>query len=151
MTTADAATIIRCPDCETLNRVRPVAKGTPRCRSCKRRLPWIVNATTASFDDEVNASVPVLVDLWAPWCGPCRQVAPVLQKMALDRAGSFKVVKVNVDEEPQLSARFAVQSIPMMILFVGGREVDRMVGASPMEQMRNWVDSRQAAAGGAAG
>jgi len=94
-------------------------------------LPWIVDADSASFPAESAASVPVIVDLWAPWCGPCRMIAPVLADLAARNAGRLKVVKVNVDEEPALGARFDARSIPLLVVLRDGREVDRIVGALP--------------------
>ena len=88
-------------------------------------------ADTGSFDAETVASVPVIVDLWAPWCGPCRMIAPVLEDLAARDAGRLKVVKVNVDEESALSARFQARSIPLLLVLRDGREVDRIVGALP--------------------
>jgi len=123
--------ILRCPSCGARNRVAPVARGAPRCAKCKTMLPWLVDADTASFDAEAAASVPVVVDLWAPWCGPCRMIAPVLEDLVARHAGRLKVIKVNVDEEPQLGARFGAQSIPLLVVLRDGREVDRIVGALP--------------------
>jgi len=123
--------ILACPSCGTKNRVGPVPRGTPRCASCKTPLPWIVAADEQSFSAETEASVPVLVDFWAPWCGPCRMVEPVLAQLASERAGALKVVKVNVDENPQLAARFQAMSIPLLLIMRDGREVDRVVGAVP--------------------
>ena len=94
-------------------------------------LPWLVEADTASFAAEAASSVPVVVDLWAPWCGPCRMIAPVLEDLAARHAGSLKIVKVNVDEEPALGARFDARSIPLLVVLDDGREVDRIVGALP--------------------
>src|SRR4051812_37747362 len=98
--------IIVCPNCSTKNRVGAIASGTPRCANCKEMLPWLVNADTSSFDAETNASVPVVVDFWAAWCAPCRMIAPVLETMAQRHAGALKVVKVDVDANPGLGARF---------------------------------------------
>jgi thioredoxin 2 len=123
--------ILRCPSCGTANRVAPTPKGTPRCAKCKTMLPWLVEADTASFDAEASASVPVVVDLWAPWCGPCRMIAPVLEQLAARHAGRLKVVKVNVDDEPALGSRFDARSIPLLVVLEDGREVDRIVGALP--------------------
>ena len=90
--------IIGCPRCEARNRVGTIAQGAPRCARCKAMLPWLVDADSESFAAEAAASVPVIVDLWAPWCGPCRMIAPVLADIAGRHAGRVKVVKVNVDE-----------------------------------------------------
>lgn len=139
--------VITCADCGTPNRVRAVPRGAPRCRGCRAWLPWVVPATAAEFDAEIMSSVPVIVDLWAPWCGPCRAVTPVLERLAVERAGRLKVVKVNVDEEPAVAGRYAVQSIPLLVLVRDGREVDRMVGAAPLEQVRAWVDATAPARG----
>jgi thioredoxin 2 len=94
-------------------------------------LPWLVSADGASFDAEASASVPVVVDFWAPWCGPCRMIAPVLEDLATRHAGELKVVKVDVDVEPGLAARFHARSIPMLVVLRDGHEVDRIVGALP--------------------
>ena len=125
------STIIRCPSCKTANRVAPTPSGTPRCACCKTTLPWLIDADDSTFEAEAKASVPVLVDLWAPWCGPCRMVAPVLAQLAGRHAGHLKVVKVNVDDNPGLSQRFGASSIPTLVVMRGGREVDRVIGALP--------------------
>jgi thioredoxin 2 len=123
--------IVACPSCGTRNRVTAVARGTPRCSRRKTMLPWLVEVQTAGFEAEATASVPVVVDLWAPWCGPCRMIAPVLEDLAARHAGRLKVVKVNVDEEPALAARFDARSIPLLVVLRDGHEVDRIVGALP--------------------
>jgi thioredoxin 2 len=94
-------------------------------------LPWLVNADTAGFEAEATASVPVVVDLWAPWCGPCRAIAPVLEQLAAEHAGKLKVIKVNVDDEPELGARFDARAIPLLVVLRDGQEVDRIIGARP--------------------
>ena len=129
------ATILGCPSCGVKNRIGPVSRGTPRCASCKTALPWVVTADESSFEAESQASVPVLVDFWAPWCGPCRMVEPVLAQLASERAGALKVLKVNVDENPQLAARFQAMSIPLLVIIRDGQEVDRVVGAVPKAQL----------------
>ncbi len=92
-------------------------------------------ADESTFDAETRSSVPVLVDFWAPWCGPCRMVEPVLAQLAAERSPGLKVVKVNVDESPQLAARFRAMSIPLLVVMRDGREVDRIVGAVPKAQI----------------
>jgi thioredoxin 2 len=133
--------LVRCPNCGRRNRVPAVSSGTPRCGNCHRPLPWIVNAGEDGFAEIAEkASVPVLVDLWAPWCGPCRMVSPALEQLATEKAGKIKLVKVNVDESPALQRRFGVQSIPTMLLLRDGRVVAQQVGAVPLGALRAWVD-----------
>jgi thioredoxin 2 len=135
-----ASSTIKCPNCGKLNRLAPAAEGVPRCGNCHQLLPWIVDAARADFDTEVKASVPVLVDLWAPWCMPCRQVTPVLEELARANAGRLKLLKLNVDEAPDISARYGVQGIPTLLLLRDGNEVDRLVGAAPRPHIRGWLE-----------
>jgi thioredoxin 2 len=124
--------VVTCPDCGKKNRVPSVATGRPRCANCHHDLPWLADAGDADFAEVVEQSpLPVVVDLWAPWCGPCRMIAPVLEDLVAQHAGRLKVIKVNVDEEPQLGTRFGAQSIPLLVVLRDGREVDRIVGALP--------------------
>jgi len=88
----------------------------------------------------------VLVDFWAPWCGPCRMVSPVVEAQGRERAGQFKVVKLNVDEAPDIAARYQAQSIPLLVLVRDGEEVDRQIGAVPPAQLRSWLDRHMVAA-----
>jgi thioredoxin 2 len=94
-------------------------------------LPWVVDADAASFAAETTASVAVVVDFWAAWCGPCRMISPVLEDLATRHAGRLKVVKVDVDANPGLAARFGAQSIPLLVVIRDGKEADRVVGALP--------------------
>lgn len=132
---------ITCPNCGTRNRTPVIAKGRPRCGKCHTDLPWLVEVTTADFDAMVQQSVmPVLVDIWAPWCGPCRAIAPILEKLAIDRAGTLRIVKVNADQEPTLSSRLGVQGIPTLVLFNNGTEISRQVGALPTDRLQHWIE-----------
>jgi thioredoxin 1 len=110
-----------------------------------------IAVTQASFPSDVaDSPLPVLVDLWAPWCGPCRQVAPILEQMAEAYAGRLVVAKVNVDEEPELAAAFGVRGIPTMLLMKDGQVVETMVGAGPrpvIEQQLNLTAHLPAATG----
>ena len=135
-----AAEIVRCANCGTRNRVPAVAKGTPRCGSCRTPLPWITSADDRTFAEVAGQSrLPVLVDLWAPWCGPCRVVSPAVEQMARDFAGRLKVVKVNVDEAPATAGRFSAMSIPTLLVLEDGVERARQVGAVPESTLRAWV------------
>jgi thioredoxin 2 len=133
------ATIIACPSCATKNRVRPTASGLPRCSVCHAPLPWIVEAPADTFDAEIESSLPVLVDFWAPWCGPCRMVSPLVEQLGAEQAGHLKVVKLNVDEAPAIAARYGVQGIPLLVVVRDGAEVDRLVGAPPPDRLRAWL------------
>jgi thioredoxin 2 len=91
----------------------------------------VVNADATTFAEETTASVPVVVDYWAAWCGPCRMISPVLEELAKKHAGQLKVVKVDVDANPQLAAQAGAQSIPLLVVIQDGKEADRIVGALP--------------------
>lgn len=134
--------LVRCPACGATNRVPQdrVAQGlAPICGRCKTQLPLStrpVTVTDASFSTDVERSpLPVLVDAWAPWCGPCRTLAPAIDALAAEMAGQVRVVKLNVDDNPQTAARFNLRSIPTLLVFKGGREVDRMVGVQPKQEI----------------
>ncbi len=129
--TTGPVSILTCPACGKKNRIRPHDRGTPHCGSCGAALPWVVSANEETFAAEAGASVAVLVDLWAPWCGPCRFVGPILEQLAREYAGRLKVVKVNVDENPALAQAFDARSIPTLVVIRDGRPVDRIVGAMP--------------------
>jgi thioredoxin 2 len=143
-------TIIKCPNCGTKNRVRPTAEGTPRCSVCHTVLPWIVDTDADGFDEEITASVAVLVDFWAPWCGPCRMVSPVVEQMGREYAGRLKVVKLDIDNAPGIAGRFGVQGIPLLVFIKDGKEIDRVVGAVPPATLREAVERNLAPGPGAA-
>jgi thioredoxin 2 len=132
---AAPTSLLTCPACGKQNRIRPSPTGVPHCGACDAVLPWLVHATDATFDLEAQASVAVLVDLWAPWCAPCRAIAPVLEQLAKEFAGRLKVVKVNVDENPATAQRFQAFSIPTLVVIKNGRVVDRIVGALPKSEL----------------
>lgn len=136
--------IVSCVSCGAKNRVPAAASGLPRCAKCKADLPWLVEGTDRDFDAVAAAKVPVVVDLWAPWCGPCHMVAPVLERLSRERAGRLKVVKVNVDDNREVQARFGAMSIPTLVLLRDGREVSRQVGALPARELERWVDQHSA-------
>jgi len=101
-----------------------------------------VTVSDGTFESEVlKADVPVLVDFWAPWCAPCRLVAPILEEIAAENEGKLKVAKVNVDENPGLAQRFGVRGIPTIILFKGGDQIDTTVGAPSKEHIQQKIDS----------
>jgi len=101
----------------------------------------VANITEENFDQEVlRSDLPVLVDFWAPWCGPCRAVSPVVEKVGADFAGKLKTVKVNVDEAQPLAARYAIRSIPSLLIFSGGQVVDSVVGFLPEAELKKRVE-----------
>jgi thioredoxin 2 len=143
-------TIQTCPKCGAKNRVDEsvAVVSQPVCGNCGAKLPEInasgaaaangkpqvvTDATFASDVLSASASQPVLMDCWAPWCGPCRMIAPVLDQLAAESGGRYKIVKLNVDENPQTSAQFQIRSIPTMLIFKNGKVVDQIVGAVPKQ------------------
>ena len=133
------AQVVLCPSCALRNRVPAAATGLPRCASCHADLPWLVEATDTNFDRVIDSRLPVLVDLQAPWCGPCRTLAPAVQRSAQEFAGRLKVVKVDVDQAPNISARLGVQGIPTLLLLQQGQIKARQVGAVPQSQLLSWI------------
>lgn len=143
----DRGVLVTCPSCGQRNRLVYARLGDAvRCGTCKNELtppsgPLDVTSS-ADFDRLVtNASVPLVVDYWAPWCGPCRMVAPELAKVAARHAGKMFVVKVNTDELTDLSDRFGIRSIPTLAVFAGGREAARMSGARPAADIETFIDN----------
>ena len=100
-----------------------------------------INLTKQTYDGEVvNSDIPVLVDFWAPWCGPCRMLAPVIEELAQEYVGKVKVCKVNVDEEGELASMNAIVSIPTVILFKDGKQVGKLVGANPFDDYADLIE-----------
>ncbi len=137
-----------CAKCGTKNRVDEQAAvvSQPVCGKCGAKLPDATATTSANGKPQVvtdatfasdvltaSASLPVLVDCWAPWCTPCRVIAPVLDQLAAESGGRYKIAKLNVDENPGISAQFQIRSIPTMLIFKHGKVVDQIVGAVPKQ------------------
>jgi thioredoxin len=135
-----------CPNCGTKNRINETLAlaNKPVCGKCGAPLvsgngssdskPQVV--TDASFADDVvaaSSSKPVLVDAWAEWCGPCRMIAPVLDQLAAESNGRYKIAKLNIDENPRTASQFNIRSIPTMLIFKNGKLVDQIVGAQPKQ------------------
>jgi len=135
------AVTVRCPSCGTLNRIPDIPAGRHvRCGKCKAPLDAEAQAplgvSDSSFLEDVERSpLPVLLDLWADWCGPCHMLAPTVEQLALELSGRVRVAKLNIDENPATAARFGVQSIPTLLLLKNGREIDRLTGVQPKTEI----------------
>ena len=141
MSTIASSEVINCPVCGKRNRVPSAASGIPQCGNCHSSLPWIADAGEDSYRDVVEeSSLPVLVDLWAPWCGPCHLVSPALEQLANDFAGKVKLVKINVDESPSISQLLGVQGIPTLLLTRQGKVIARQTGAAAESALRAWLE-----------
>jgi len=152
--------IVSCAKCGAKNRVNEKAADNlkPVCGKCGTELDLTathkaddgkpVVVTDATFAETVAAAgnVPVLIDCWAPWCGPCRIVGPVLDQLAAESGGKYKIAKLNVDDNPRISAQYGIQSIPTMLIFKNGQLVDRLVGAQPKPVIASKLKSYAAAA-----
>jgi len=134
--------VIQCPNCGAKNRVprEKLQQGLqPVCGQCKTLLSFAsqpVTVTDSTFSSEVERSpLPVLLDMWAPWCGPCRAIAPVIEQLAAEMAGRVRVAKLNVDDNPETAERFNIRGIPALLVLKAGREIDRMVGVQPKSEI----------------
>lgn len=138
--------IVACPNCGTKNRVdaRVATQQQPVCGKCGAPLPAPANAANgtpqAVSDDsfgrevvEASSAQPVLVDAWAEWCGPCRIIAPVLDQLAAESHGRYKIAKLNVDENPRTASQFNIRSIPTLLIFKNGKLVDQLIGVQPKQ------------------
>ena len=130
---------LACANCGASNRIGPSERGAPHCGKCGKPLAWVVDANEASFEVEARAQPTVVIDLWAPWCGPCRFVSPILDELAHEYAGRLKVIKVNVDDNQGLARRFDAMSIPTMVVMRDGQVVNRIVGAAPKPQIESQI------------
>ena len=142
----DRGVIVRCAACGSGNRLVYSALGRQtRCGHCKAQVdppaaPVEVNSTQAFDAAAQSSALPLVVDFWAPWCGPCRMVAPELEKVARARAGRTLVLKVNTDEQTELAARYRIRSIPTLAVIHAGREVARLSGARSAADIERFVE-----------
>ena len=132
--------LIKCPHCGSTNRLPPRHPGRKVvCGKCKTPLPepsGPVEVTDTTFSTEVERSTtPVLLDMWADWCGPCHMLAPTIDQLSSEMAGRVKVAKLNIDENPGTANRFGVRSIPTLLVLKGGKEIDRLVGVQPKQEI----------------
>jgi thioredoxin 2 len=138
--------LLACPNCGKRNRLKYEGLGqTFRCGQCRSELPSprypIDVRSDLVFDALISRSaLPVLVDFWAPWCGPCKMVAPEFVKLARETTGKFVIAKVNTEELPSLSQRFRITAIPTMVVFTNGLEKARQAGAMPAPAIRKFVE-----------
>jgi thioredoxin 2 len=133
--------VVTCPNCGQRNRVPAAAASVPKCGNCRNALPWIADAGDDDFSEVAERPpIPVVVDLWATWCGPCRMVSPALEQLAIERAGDIKLVKVEIDAAPRLAQRFEVHAVPTLLVMRDSEVIARQPGAAPVAALRRWLD-----------
>jgi thioredoxin 2 len=136
--------LVNCPSCGSTNRLPPAQSGKKVvCGKCKTPLiaPGPIEVTDGTFADQVErSSLPVLLDLWADWCGPCHMLAPTIEQLSRELEGRVKVAKLNIDENPFTANRFGVRSIPTLLVLKSGLEIDRLVGVQPKQEIRRRLE-----------
>ncbi|MCQ3032332.1 thioredoxin TrxC [Pseudomonas syringae] len=137
--------LIPCPHCNGLNRIPNERLGDqPKCGRCKQQLllraPF--NLTQGDYASQIKGDLPLLVDVWAEWCGPCKSFAPIFEQAAGELAGRCRLAKLDSEANPQLSGQLGIRSIPSLILFRSGQEVARQSGAFPLQQLLAWLKSQ---------
>lgn len=144
---AAGTAVVGCPFCGTMNRVQLARlDDRPKCAECQK--PLLLDRPVYARDDQLSkiingASVPVVIDFYADWCGPCKMMAPVLDELASQRAGELLVVKVNTDQNPVSPQNFGVRGIPTLVVFRDGQEVGRLVGYAPLGQLAALIDTAE--------